>query len=152
MTKVYLAGPITGLSYTSANEWRLDVLDSATKDGRLRGCEFFSPLRGKKYLTHETVLSDNYPQHAMSSSKAIMQCGYYDVQTADALIVNFIGASTVSIGTVMEVAWAHQRRIPVIAIMEDGNVHEHSMMNEAIWWKVTTVNQALELLATLIKS
>ncbi len=71
----------------------------------------------------------------------------FDVRTADALVVNLTGAKKVSIGTVMEIAWAWEKRTPVIAIVEEGNIHEHSMLYEAIGWRVTTLDEAMYILS-----
>ena len=45
MKKIYLAGPICGLTYDGAQEWR----DTFRKEIDPR-IEAFSPLRGKEYL------------------------------------------------------------------------------------------------------
>lgn len=158
MKKVYLAGPITGCNWGESENWRDEVARLAVLSGAFKDVEFFSPLRGKDYLKGEAEIKDSYGQHQMSTAKSIMLRDSYDVRTADALIVNFMGAKRVSIGTVMEVAWAYERRIPVIALMEpavtsvtgveasQGNIHEHSMLNEAIWWRVQTLQDSLNCL------
>ena len=46
------------------------------------------------------------------------------------ILVNFLGATKVSIGSVMEIAWADYGRKPIILVMEEGNIHSHSMVNE----------------------
>lgn len=140
--KVYLAGPITGCSYGSSEDWR-DLLKA--RSGLLLGdrFEFFSPLRGKDYLKSEKVISDTYEQYKMSTAKGIMRRDFHDVMTSDAVIANFLGASRVSIGTVMEVAWAYQLAKPVIIIDGAGSMHDHAMLNEASWYKADDVDEAL---------
>lgn len=143
MKKVYLAGPITGCSWDETENWR-----DQFKSFHIPRVECFSPLRGKGYLKGETSIKDHYDQvesRTMSSAKAIMTRDSFDVRTADALVVNFTGAKKVSIGTVMEIAWAWQNRTPVIAIGMD-HLHDHSMLNEAINWKVDTLEDAAEIL------
>jgi hypothetical protein len=44
MNKVYLAGPITSLSYDETNSWRVWFKREITKSGRVK-C--LSPMRGK---------------------------------------------------------------------------------------------------------
>lgn len=148
MKKVYLAGPITGLSWGESEDWRNEIKRMVTDSGL--PVQLFSPLRGKDYLQGETQIKDSYGQHQMSTAKSIMLRDHFDVETSSALIVNFMNAKRVSIGTVMEIAWAYERRIPVILIMEEeGNVHEHSMLNEAVWWRVQTLEGAVHCLNLL---
>jgi nucleoside 2-deoxyribosyltransferase len=60
------------------------------------------------------------------------------------VLVNLLGVKKVSIGTVMEIAFAHARQIPVILLIEsDGNPHEHPMIEQAIAFRVCTVEAAL---------
>jgi nucleoside 2-deoxyribosyltransferase len=122
---------------------------------------FYSPLRGKDYLRSQESIKDSYNEHKFSTAKSIMLRDHYDVETSDAVIVNLIGATRVSIGTVMEIAWAYAYRKPVICIIEEpekqetgfasssGNIHEHAMLNEAIWWRAKNIDEALDALNCL---
>lgn len=163
MKKIYLAGPITGCNWGESEDWR-----DSFKKLDLPGIQGFSPLRGKEYLKSETTIADNYSNTVMSSAKAIMTRDSFDVFSADAILVNFQGAKRVSIGTVMEIAWAWQLRKPVIAIVDDTkwewnqdstpgqpiktavpDLHDHSMLNEAISWKVTSLDDAVNIITLL---
>lgn len=160
--KVYLAGPITGTSWAESETWRDDIKQLALLDPRYSDIEFFSPLRGKEYIKDNPEIKDSYPEYQFSTSKCIMLRDFYDVQKADALIVYLRGAKKVSIGTVMEVAWAYQRRIPVVAIVDPyverktgdqgpvvQNIHEHAMLNEAFWYRFNNIQDALHSLGLL---
>ena len=162
--KVYLAGPITGTSWAESETWRDDIKQLALLDPRYSDIEFFSPLRGKEYIKDNPEIKDSYPEYQFSTSKCIMLRDFHDVQTADAVVVYLKGARKVSIGTVMEIAWAYQRRIPVIAIIEPftehktgfqesvgPNIHEHAMLNEAFWYRFETIQEALYALGLLFK-
>ena len=162
MHKIYLAGPITGCSWGESEDWR-----DAFKKFEIPNVECYSPLRGKEYLKGDRMIADSYMQHRMSTAKAIMVRDAFDVRTCDAVVVNFQGAQRVSIGTVMEVAWAWDRNKPVIAIFDDPvvttvlgeptptgtpatitvtrDIHEHAMLNEAISWKVYNLEDAAEI-------
>ena len=122
--KVYLAGPITGGSYGGVTGWR-DEIKRILGDVNIIG---FSPMRHKEYLLKEKEIADNYNQHYMSTITAINIRDCNDVKTSDAILVNFIGATKVSIGTVMEIAWARAFGIPVIIAIDDQNVHQHGML------------------------
>jgi nucleoside 2-deoxyribosyltransferase len=138
--KVYLAGPITGLSYGESTDWR----DYAS---RLLAPEIigYSPMRNKKYLAQEKEIASFYQaEHPLSTPKGIMTRDYWDVHTSDLVLVNFIGADKVSIGTVMEVAFAHAHRVPVVMAMEEGNLHTHPMMEQATGYVAPTLEKAIE--------
>lgn len=125
--QVYLAGPISGVSYDGATSWRDHITDNI--DAAI-AC--YSPLRGKAYLEGHEALPETYDAQLLSTQSAIMTRDHRDVARADAVVAYLKGADKVSIGTVMEVAWAYAYRIPVVAVLEDGNLHDHPMMREAL--------------------
>jgi len=122
--KIYLAGPITGTAYQDTNNWRLEV----TKELSSNNLIGYSPMRGKSYLSKENTILDNYQEHIMSSTVGINVRDYNDVITSGAILVNFLNSKRVSIGTVMEIAWARMKQIPIVIIMEKGNIHEHALL------------------------
>jgi nucleoside 2-deoxyribosyltransferase len=140
--KAYLAGPVTGLSYEAATEWR----QYARKILAYLNIDAMDPMRGQEYLAGSENMSDSYEGLPMSTQRAIMAKSYNDAVTANILIVNFLGATRVSIGTVMEMAWAYEKRIPVICIMEaEGNPHDHSMVRDATNFRVASIDEALKV-------
>ena len=150
-TSVYLAGPISGEGYTEATNWRNDITE------KLRPIECFSPLRFKSYLDKGTTIRDQYdkvldgPDFVLSTQKGIMTRDYFDCNRADLIFVNLLGAKKVSIGTAMEIAWAYSLHKPVVVAMEDeGNIHEHAMLKEAIGFRVTTLEQAVKVTRAIL--
>lgn len=110
--------------------------------------ECVSPLRGKlDLLNKETSIKHTY-DHAMGTSKAIMKRDHHDVSTCDAVLVNFTGAKNISIGTVMEIAWAYELRKPVI-VVTDNEIHRHPMIDEAVMYTVPTIEEAAWLITVL---
>ena len=136
--RLYLAGPITGCSYAGCTDWRKGF--AAALDGY--NIECLDPMRGKAYLAAEECIGNDYAM-VLSCSRGIITRDRFDCTRCNLLVVNFLGAEKVSIGTVMEIAWADLYRIPIIIVMEDGNIHEHAMLSEACGFRVTTVNEAL---------
>ncbi len=144
--RVYLAGPITGLNYDGAQDWRNYAKDFLAGYG-IKGV---SPLRAKDYLRGIPALTADcagYGQlNPMSSPRGIMTRDHYDATQSDALLVNLLGAERVSIGTVMEIAWAWDNGLPVVVAMEnEGNLHEHAMITEAIGFRVPSLEEALAI-------
>ena len=143
---VYLAGPITGLAWGDASDWRGYVIKRFPP--HIIGV---SPLRGNEYLSKEGNLKDNYAElHPMSTEDGIMTRDRFDVMRADALLVNFLGATRVSIGTVMEISWAHLLNKPVVVVMEKDNIHQHSMLRKASSLIVPTLDAGIDLVDRLI--
>jgi nucleoside 2-deoxyribosyltransferase len=139
--RIYLAGPITGLSYKGATDWREWFINHLPPE-----IEGMSPLRGKYYLEGEDEIAAEYANIALSCAKGIVTRDHFDCMNCDLILVNLVGAERVSIGTVMEIAWAWAYRKPLILIMEDdGNIHEHAMLTECSGYRVKKLEEALIL-------
>ncbi len=134
---VYLAGPIKGLLYDVATTWREEF--KRALDPRITA---LSPMRGKEYLLGTQPIADAYSEHVLSTGKAIVSRDSFDVRRADVLVVNLLGAAQVSIGTMFELAWAHQQHTPIVLVMEPGNVHDHAFVREVATFRMDTLEQA----------
>lgn len=148
---VYLAGPITGLTFDGAEDWRA----SAKADLAAHGIKALSPLRAKEYLRQVPgAISGTGEEYAhlgvLSLPRGVMTRDRFDATRCDALLVNLIGAAKVSIGTVMEIAWADLCRTPVVVAIEPaGNVHEHMMIAEATGFRVPSLAEALHVVKAI---
>lgn len=141
MKTVYLAGPITGCSFEGCTDWRITAINKLAPYG-IRG---LSPMRAKDYLKAEKEIVGSYEDKVMSCQRGIMTRDRYDSTHCDAVIVNFLGATKVSIGTVIEIGWTDLIRTPIICAIEpEGNPHDHPMIREAIGFRVPTLEEAIE--------
>lgn len=147
--KVYLAGPISGLTYDQCTDWR-ESIKLELAECNING---FSPMRYKEFIQGIGIIDESQGaiiDHVMCSDRGIMRRDTFDVRTADALFVNLLNAKTVSIGTVIEIAMAHDRQIPIVVIMEDsGNLHDHPMLREAICFRLSTIKEGITVLKSL---
>ncbi len=144
---VYLVGPITGLSYDGATDWRKQAKDFLKE----YGISGLSPMRGKDYLLKETNIEDKYDKHVMSTSRGIMVRDYFDCTKAGVILANFLGAKKASIGSAMECAWAYANHTPLIVCMEEnGNPHDHAMIREATGYRVTSLEEGLMIAAKML--
>lgn len=171
---IYLAGPISGLSWEQATEWRTDLTKrfKEASTGRINYITL-SPLRGKEYLKYEKDIKDSYADYTMSTPKAITERDLNDVRRSDLIIANFLGATKVSIGTVFEIGAARALNIPIILIIEDPinmnflnlesvsiahynsnpitleyarkNIHDHSMIRESAINILSNIDDAFEV-------
>ena len=151
--KVYLAGPITGLTFEDAADWREYAKQKLATYREGFGILGYSPLRAKDYLLERGILSghpDAYTDQVLSSAKGILTRDHWDVSTCDMVLVNFLGATSVSIGTVMEIAYASAYRKPVVVAMERDNVHVHAMLTESVGWVVDDLDYACDLVKAIL--
>lgn len=142
---IFLAGPLTGISYNDALEWRKYVERRLPPD-----VIAFSALRGKAYVERETVLKDAYPDHLLSTPQGTITRDRFDVSRCDALFVNFLKADRVSIGTIMEMAWADAWRIPIILAMENGNIHDHAFVRQVAAFITDDLDEAIRTAANVV--
>lgn len=120
--KLYLAGPVSGLSYIDSIEWREKVKIDLEATGKYT-C--VSPMRGKEYLSHIADFAPVGKPNDLNYNHYVFQRDHYDVHRADVVLANLEGAKRVSIFTMMEMAWAYQNNTFVLTVMEPGNIHEH---------------------------
>lgn len=145
--RVYLAGPISGCTYDQCTDWRNEF----TKVIEQWGAEALSPMRGKDYLSDGKIIDGSYDETILSNAQAILNRDFWDCCRSDVVLVNVKGAERVSIGTVMEIAFAYTKRIPVILLSDTtNNVHHHPMVMQAVAFKVWTVEQALNTLRIVL--
>ena len=147
---VYLAGPISGLSYRRAQNWR----DQAAAALKPHGINALSPLRCKEFLSELPEIGptgENYAHMSpLATPRGVMTRDRYDATRCDVLLVNLLGADRVSIGTVMEIAWADAKRTPIVLVMEErGNPHEHMMIAEAVGFRVKTLGDGLQCVTAI---
>lgn len=148
---VYLAGPITGLSYQGATDWRHHVRDLLDPIG----IRTYSPMRAKEYLATIGCISGTGEEYrhfgCLSLPRGVMTRDRFDATRCDVLLVNLLGAERVSIGTVMEIAWADAHRTPIVCAMEQsGNPHEHMMVQEAIGFRVDSLSDAVDVIKAIL--
>lgn len=142
---VYLAGPITGISYQESLDWRKYVASRFPPN-----ITCLNPLRGKKYLVGETIIGSNFDHHPLSTPQGIDCRDRNDITRSDLIFVNFLGAKIVSIGTVMEIAWADILRKPTIIVMEEDNIHYHKMIRGVVGFIVSDIDQAVQIALTTL--
>jgi nucleoside 2-deoxyribosyltransferase len=140
----YLAGPISGLSYGTATDWRVYVASKFPE-----WLKPLSPLRGKTYLQGEKDLSDHYTQ-LLSTPRGITTRDRMDAMKSDCLLVNFLAAKKVSIGTCIELGWADAVRNPIVVVMEKDNLHCHAMVNDVAGYITSDLDEAIDIVIKIM--
>lgn len=146
---VYLAGPISGLTYNDSTDWREKVARVLAPDFTV-----FSPMRGKESLAAEGVILDGSTtkyEDPMLTDAAIFKRDFNDVWRADLLLINLLGATVPSQGTCFEMAWAYLLHKPVVLVMEDhGNPHEHLFVRQTALVRVQHLSQACDAVHSIL--
>lgn len=149
MMNVYAAGPITGLNYKGATDWR--QYTQGLFDRMSGQITVLDPMRGKAFLRSEIEIGSGGYDNQVASEKGITNRDRRDVMNSDAVIVNLVGAGIVSIGTMIELGWADAARIPIVLVMEEfHNKHDHAMVREVATYRVQSVERAVELVTLML--
>lgn len=144
MPKVYLAGPIAGLSYDNCTNWRNYTIEVLSKWG-ITGV---SPMRDKAIKITE-IVDDIYP--ILCHPRSLVTRDHFDVRTCNVMLVNLLGAKKVSIGTMVEYGWADAYRKPIITIIEkEGNIHEHPFIQELTGFRVDNLDSGLAVVKSIL--
>ena len=150
MKLCYLAGPISGLSYGACTDWREYAMHALDPYGIIG----LSPMRGKEYLSHLKSISPDGRDYAslsvLSLPAGVTQRDRYDTQRADVVLMNLLGATKVSIGTMIEAGWADSARRPIVLVMEPGNPHEHMILETVAGYRVSTLDEALHVVKAIL--
>lgn len=147
MSKVYLSGPITGLTYAAARfGWRKEFADRLAP-----GITVLSPMRHEGHLAEvKGKLAKEYPEHLFSHPKIIVSKDLLDIDMSDIVVANFLGAKKPSIGTVSEMGYAKAKGKTIVTILEEGNVHNHPFVTELSNAVVGTLDDALTIVNSLL--
>jgi nucleoside 2-deoxyribosyltransferase len=142
---IYLAGPISGLSYDKARYgWRQEFVEVIQNSGMSHiSCN--SPMRGKEFMQNHGVLSSghDYPDHAMATPEGITTRDYNDVRECSAMVACFLeSGDRPSLGTAAEFGycWALHKPIIVIGPADEVNV-KHIMLKRMAGYRVDTLEE-----------
>jgi nucleoside 2-deoxyribosyltransferase len=144
--RIYLAGPMGGLTLEEATTWRNYVSSQLylKSDGRI---ECYSPLRGGciAFDDDAKLASADINPTPFTTNRAIMTRDYIDCVKADLVFAYFLDAPKISIGTVMEMGFAYAHRIPVVAVINNDCVHSgHPMMEETFTYRVSSLDDGID--------
>ena len=141
MKKVYLAGPITDISNQTALSWR----EYAEEHFKKYNIHALSPLR--------FVLENQFPNDTwIYDDKYItMQCKN-DIIQCDAVLVNFIGANVnkISVGTVIEIAWADILNKPVVTVLDETFKYNYGLLKNITQVKTFDINTGINMIKALL--
>lgn len=135
--KVYLAGPITEDRPERAN-WREEVKHELA----LEGIEALLPRAQKLY-------QDEYGVDASNAGLVLTMRDHEFCTKCDVVLANFEYSDKASIGTAIELGWASEAGVPIVAVLPVGNVHDHPMINSVISFRVARLDDGVAVVKAL---
>lgn len=149
-SKVYLAGPISGLTYDDARYgWRKEFQDKLVAKGS-RAVPL-SPMRHEGHLAEvKGPIEVNYPTHLFSHGKMIVAKDFLDIEVSAIVVANFLGTTKASLGTVAEIGYAAAKGKTIVVIMEKGNMHYHPFVTEPAAVVVDNLDDAVTIVDSLL--
>ena len=142
---VYLAGPITGTE-PLVNSWRDVCRRKFSPD-----IDTIDPLRQPFETVKESGnLTVDDRLRLSRHGKAIASRDRFDVGRCDILLVNLLGATEISIGSVGEIFWADAFRKPIIVVREPNNIHIHAMLDALVGWDLDDIDEAIKVARALL--
>ena len=144
---VYLAGPVGGETYDHArNGWRKEFADMLSDE-----IDVFSPLRGINGYEDDQVFT-NENQKSISGNWWVLR-DLNDVKMCDVVVVNFLGAKKVSVGSIAEIFYgaALGTHFIVIDDWEDGtSPHIHPFIEKLAYKIVPDLESAKRTVEKLL--
>jgi hypothetical protein len=152
MKTVYLYGPITGKTFAGCTDWRNWMIEEL----KPHGIAGISPLRFKDYLANLAEISGHGREYAemsvLSTPDAVLARDKFDVHRVDMLAGNFLDADRVSIGSMMEQAWAHAAHKPVAAAVPatPNHPHDHMFFNRTVGFPVHSLEALRDVIIAVL--
>ncbi len=138
---VYLAGPMTGMPVEQVIGWRQEARRKLSE----AGFTVLDPSRGLMFLKPEETVKDAYEDETTENKHVVFERDKFDSTRADILVVNLLNSKRISIGTMMEVAWANLSGRFVVVVMEkEGNPHMHAFVREAASIRFQNTEDAID--------
>jgi len=153
MKTVYLSGPITGCSFEGCYDWRHYVADQLADSS----IHTLSPLRGyEDDLKDQTSITGKHKElknhkNPLLTAQAINARDLHDCMTCDAMLVNVLDATKVSVGTIIEIGWVSFQNKPIILVGCEGEeMYDHIMVQENCQFKTDELGEAIYLLSSIL--
>ena len=142
---LYLAGPILGTAYDACTSWRQYVCEKLPSD--IIG---ITPMRGKESLSGQQEIKVLDRSNPITATKGIITRDRFDLMRCDMVLMNLLGATKVSIGSMIELGWADAFRKTVVLVIEEGNCHMHAIVQEIAGFIVPTLDQGIEVVKSIL--
>lgn len=147
MYSVYCAHQISGLTYEEVKNYYTRIKDTLSK----LGFHVLHPMTGKNEIRTEvsTHFKPEGYKTKLATNHAIFERDQWMVRNCDILYLD-LNMEKVSIGCMMELAWASLLGKYTVVVMPKGNPHEHAFVYEAADVVFETEEEALGYLKKFV--
>ena len=147
--KIYCARPISGCSGEEVVEYYETIKNILTN----LGYNVYIPMVGKGEMRTEVEFKADQPTHdnPLATNHAIYERDKWMVTQSDIVFANLVDAKSVSIGTVMEMAWAALLGKHLVVAMGKADLHRHAFVLESADVVFETAPEAMRYLKQLIE-
>ncbi len=146
MRKVYLAGPINGLTVSQATTWR----NHAALLLEYTDFECIDPLRGKISMHADGDRPMDGYDILFSHEKSVISRDLYDIDRADVFLLNTIWANSDSVGSLVELGYAKCRNIPIVTVINgEGPWANCAWVREPSTFIAESLEDATDIIRTL---
>ena len=128
--KIYLSRPMAGRGFAEVDEWYTREVNFC----RGLGLDVFHPWLSEEELGPDKRFVATGHDHASAptaTTNAIVGRDRWMATNVDLLLTDLTEAQTVSIGCMMELAWAYDHGAHTIVVMKDKSVHRHAFVTGA---------------------
>lgn len=132
---VYLSGPMGGCTVEEMTAWRKYV--EAKLNSENVSCTLPTRSFTKDHIPKET-------------DRWINRRDFFDCTRASVVLVNLLGMKSISIGTIMEIAWAYQKHIPVVVVCEFDGPQNHPMLKDSITQEARDLDEGINFVKELL--
>ena len=143
--KIYIAGSISGKDVSEVFIYFMEY----RKLFKSWGYTVLNPMTAKGHLRTEKIFKAKDYRHPISTNRAIIGRDRWMVEQADIVFVDLTDAEHVSIGSVMEIAWAYELRKHIVVVIPENNIHQHGMLLQAADIVFEKTEDALDYLKAL---
>jgi nucleoside 2-deoxyribosyltransferase len=143
---------MSGRTTNEAGDWH----DEAEVSLRALGIDVLSPMRHNQFLAKTDTIQSNYEYHPVFTTDAgITTRDFNDVFRCDAVLMNLLNSTRISIGCMIEAGWAHALRKPIVLVVEDPsagltNVHEHPILRASAGYRTANLDDGVEAIHYLL--
>ena len=144
--KIYLAHPMSGLSWEKVEKYYTKVIKTLDK----MGYKTLHPMIAKKELTGTIFNPHGEKNNPIITSHAITRRDHWMVRQSDIVFVDLTGAKNKSIGCISEIAVGYNSGEHTIGVMSKENIHQHVFLKEQLDIIFETYDEAIIYLEKLI--
>lgn len=145
MLKIYIAHQIRGLTAEEVNSWFNHTRNILSRSG----FHVLSPMTGKQDYKTDSKNMPILHDSPVRTHHAIVERDRWMVSTADVVFTDLTGTTEVSIGCLMELAWASLLGKHTVVVLPKDNIHDHPFVTESADIVYETTKEAIDYLNKL---